>query len=194
LFTRTVTKAVAVGTAATAEAQEMPAVLHPVLAVVRSATLLAYRLAAVTRGRSRALATAGAGVLLLGVALLLTSHLFLGLSGFVLVLTGVYLLLFVGWRRLEGIGQWIWYVLAGLAVAMAIALACGPVRRWLFDNGTNPGVVTEHVIPHLRSSVWLAPVVFLVVVALVAGCVYALIKKDEKKNADKKKADAQGEG
>jgi hypothetical protein len=194
LFTRTVTKAVAVGTAATAEAQEMPAVLHPVLAVVRSATLLAYRLAAVTRGRSRALATAGAGVLLLGVALLLTSHLFLGLSGFVLVLTGVYLLLFVGWRRLEGIGQWIWYVLAGLAVAMAIALACGPVRRWLFDDGTNPGVVTEHVIPHLRSSVWLAPVVFLVVVALVAGCVYALIKKDEKKNADKKKADAQGEG
>ena len=50
LFTRTVTKAAAVAAAATAETPEIPFVLRPVLATIRGATLLVYRLAALTHG------------------------------------------------------------------------------------------------------------------------------------------------
>ena len=170
LFTRTVTKATAVVTAATAEARELPAVLRPGLATVRAATLLAYRLATVTRGWPRSVAAAGAVALGVGVLLASTSYAVLGVGGTVLIVAGTYLLLLVGWRRFESLSDVVAYILLGLGLAVGAALAVDPVRSWLFDDKTSHGVVSRHVLPWLRDPAWHAPLGFGVFIVIFLGC------------------------
>ncbi len=172
LFTKTVTKAAAVGAAATAEAKELPTVLKPTLGVVRKATLLAYRLAAVNRGNGRALAFGGALLAVIGFVMLATSQLVLGLTGVVVMGAGIYLLLLVTWRDIKTFGAVVGFVAAGLAITAGVALFADGVRSWLFDTPAlqkDQGWVSEDVLPWLRSPAWHAPVVWFALVLLVTG-------------------------
>jgi patatin-related protein len=175
LFTRTVTKATAVVTAATAEAKEMPVVLKPVLATVRAATLLAYRVATVTRGSARLVAGIGAGLLVLGVILASTSYVVVGVSGLVLMSAGIFLLLVVGWSSFDTAFDYIAYILLGLGLAVAGVLFMDRVRSWLFDHDGSHGFISRTVLPWLRDPAWHAPLAFLGFVTVVLGAGYLLV-------------------
>ena len=181
LFTRTVSKAVAVATAATAEAQEMPTVVKPVLGTVRTMTLLAYRLAAVTRGRFRAVVLAGAALTILGIVLLATAHVFLGFTGVVVMGAGIYLLLLASWKSLRSAGDVIAYIVTGAVLIVAGVLFFDRPRGWLFDTPESKhGIVTQDVLPWLRDPAWHAPVVFLALAALIAGVTLLVVKAVKK--------------
>jgi hypothetical protein len=179
LFTRTVTKAAAVTAAASAGAQELPAVLRPAFATLRSMTLLAYRLAKFTGGWPRKVATVGAITLLVGIILAWTKQFVLGLSGLVLILAGVYLLLLIAWRRSKLVTAILRFVALGIVIAAIIVLFIPRVRDDLFASD---GWVNEHVLPWLHDPSWHAPLVFAALAALVAGAIYAALRSS-KKNA-----------
>jgi MFS family permease len=172
LFTRTVTKAVAVGTAATAEAQEMPAVLKPTLGAVRKLTLLAYRLTKVNHGNRRALALTGLALAVGGFIPLLLGNVVAGIGGFVAVGAGVYLMLLVSWRGLHTFWTWVGVIATAIAIAIAVALTIDDVREWLLETPNakrHQGWVSVHVLPRLRETSWHAPLVWILLVLLVVG-------------------------
>jgi patatin-related protein len=173
LFTRTVTKAIAVAAAATTEAPELPAVVKPALGTVRKMTLLAYRLAAATRGNARSLALGGAFFLVVGILLLATSQVILGLTGVAVLGAGVYLLLLVSWHNIRNFWQLVGFIATGLVVIAAVVLSFGSVREWLFGPPTAPkkaqGFVGETVLPWLRSPWYAAPLVLVLLVVVIAG-------------------------
>ena len=193
LFTRTVTKAVAVGTAATAEAREMPAVLKPALGSVRKLSLLAYRLAKVNHGNQLRVAITGLVVALIGFGLLLTKNVVLGVGGFVAIGAGVFLLLLVSWRDLKTFLQWLGIIATTLAIAVAIALTSDGVREWLFETPAKPkdqGWVSLHVLPWLRETCWHAPVAWIVFVLVVAGIGAWIVSLQKRLKKAKEKAKA----
>jgi hypothetical protein len=187
LFTRTVTKAVAVATAATAEAQEMPTVLKPALGAVRKLTLLAYRLAAVNGGNARKLAVTGVALAVLGFVMLFTGYVVVGLTGVVVIGAGVYLVLLVSWRNIHHFWGWVGFLAAVAAVTVGIALFSDDVRGTLFDTPKakkGQGWVSEHGLPWLRNPCWRAPVVWFGLVLLIVGVattIVVLSKKSKKK-------------
>ena len=191
LFTRTVTKAAAVASAATAEAKEMPAVLKPALGTVRKMTLLAYRLAAVNGGNARKLAATGALLVVLGFLMLWIDQVFVGITGVVAIGTGVYLLMFVSWNKIRHFWGWVGFLLAGAAITAGIVLLCDDVRGTLFDTPAakkGQGWASEHALPWLRDSSWHATAVWFGFVLVVAGFVATIIglsKKARKNQKDK---------
>ena len=159
----------------------MPTVVKPTLGTVRTMTLLAYRLAAVTRGRFRAVVLAGAALTILGIVLLATADVFLGFTGVVVMGAGIYLLLLASWKSLRSAGDVIAYIVTGAVLIVAGVLFFDRPRGWLFDTPESKhGIVTQDVLPWLRDPAWHAPVVFLALAALIAGVTLLVVKAVKK--------------
>ena len=192
LFTRTVTKAVAVGTAATAEAKEMPAVLRPTLAAVRRITLLAYRLAAVTRGNRRMIAVIGVLLTIAGVLLSVWGQGLFGVTGAVAVAVGVYVLVLVTSRNLAALVTWIGGLAAAAAIAFGIVLwSNDDFRTWLFETPKrqqHQGWVSREVLPWLLDPAWRAPAVWFGLVAVVTGLGLTIVVLAEKLHHARKRS------
>lgn len=192
LFTRTVTKAVAVGTAATAEAKEMPAVLRPTLAAVRRITLLAYRLAAVTRGNRRMIAVTGLLLTIAGVLLSVWGQGVFGVTGAVAVAVGVYVLVLVTSRNLAALVTWIGGLAAAAAIAFGIVLwSNDDFRTWLFETPKrqqHQGWVSREVLPWLLDPAWRAPAVWFGLVAVVTGLGLTIVVLAEKLHHARKRS------
>jgi hypothetical protein len=184
LFTRTVTKATAVAAAVTSSAKELPVVVRPAFASVRSATLIAYRLAVVTRGWPRRVFLAGAAATALGILVAVVFGSVVGIAGGALAAAGIYLMLLVGVRAVTGWGWVLWCVLLALVgVAFFVMWAW---HSWLFGKGNRSdfGVIGNHllswlnvtVLPWLRDDWWNTALVFAILLAIFAGIIYAVVR------------------
>ncbi len=170
LFTRTVTKATAVATAAATAVKKPPATISVVFRTARTTTLTGYRAADAVGFWPRRIIAAGAIIAALGVFLAAQGSAFFGLTGVVLVLAGLYLLAFGVWST----SPRVFGALVAVTLLVGVfALAIPATRRFLFgtSDGTEEGWVTEHLVPWMRDRWWallLILVIILVVPALVS--------------------------
>ena len=162
--------------AVTGGAKEVPTVLRPVFATVRTITLLAYRLAVLTRGWPRAIATLSIGMIVIGVLLVTTSFALLGISGALLIAVGIYLLVLVTYDNLKHPLRWLLLGLIVIVGVVAVALTLRSVRSHVFDE-SKTGFVREHVLPWLHDSDLAAAVIFVSVIVFVALFVTLLFKR-----------------
>jgi hypothetical protein len=173
-----------VAAAVTSSAKELPVVVRPAFASVRSATLIAYRLAVVTRGRPRRVFFAGAAATALGILVAVVFGSVVGIAGGALAAAGIYLMLLVGVRAVTGWGWVLWCVLLALVgVAFFVMWAW---HSWLFGKGNRSdfGVIGNHllswlnvtVLPWLRDDWWNTALVFAILLAIFAGIIYAVVR------------------
>lgn len=134
LFSRTVTRSVAVAAKAADLGKAMPAFLRPVLTGVRSTTLLAYRVTSVGPAARYPL-FAGLGLIALGILASTSTVNVLSAAGLAAVLAGL-LLVAVGAARRIVLALGIVTVAAGAALAAAAYVPAirDPVFRWLLKT------------------------------------------------------------
>ena len=171
LFTRTVTKATAVATAAATAVKKPPATINVVFRTARTTTLTGYRAADFVGFWPRRIIAAGAIIATLGVLLGAQGSAVLGLTGVVLVLAGLYLIAFGVWST----STRIFGALLALTLVVAVfALAIPATRRFLFgtDDGTDEGWVTEHLVPWMRDRWWALLLILVIIVAVPAAASY----------------------
>ncbi len=155
LFTRTVTQALAVATAAgTATNAKPPATLAPAISTARTVTTAAYLVTKTTGGGAKTLIWLGLFALGIGIASMFVAVPIVGTIGLAVLLVGAILLGVGLWRRSL-------YV-AGLVIAVAIGLiAAAPwlpyLHRHLFSWLTNTAV------PFMDRHAWVWTALFLLV-------------------------------
>ena len=165
LFTHTVTKATAVTTAAATAVKKAPATINVVFRTARTTTLTGYRAADVVGFWPRRVMAAGAIIAAFGVLLGAQGSAFLGLTGVVLVLAGLYLIAFGVWST----SPRIFGALLALTLVVAVfALAIPSTRRFLFgtDDGTDEGWVTEHLVPWMRDRWWALLLILAIIIVV----------------------------
>ena len=172
LFTRTVTKATAVATAAATAVEKPPATISVVFRTARTTTLTGYRAADAVGFWPRRIIAAGAIIAALGVFLAAQGSAWFGLTGVVLVLAGLYLIAFGVWStspRIFGA------LVAVTLVVGVFALAIPATRRFLFGNsdGTEEGWVTEHLVPWMRDRWWALLLILVIILVVPAVVSYA---------------------
>jgi hypothetical protein len=155
LFTRTVTQALAVATAAcTTTNAKPPATLAPTFSTARTVTTAAYLVTKGTGGGAKALILLGLAALGIGIFSMFVSVPIVGTIGLAVLLVGAILLGVGLWRRSI-------YV-AGLVIALAIVvIAAAPwlpyLHRHLFSWLTDTG------IPFMDHHAWVWTALFLLV-------------------------------
>ena len=165
LMARTLTKALATGTAAVAAVGQPPLMLRSVISTARTITLGSYRVVSGLRGHARLVILVGLILLALGVAAAAQSTAVLGIGGLILAVLGGYLVVIATWQvssRLLG-------ALIGFTVTAAIgSLAVTPVRHGIF--GTSPdhsGWLGQHLY-WLGAAWWHPLTVIAVLIVLVS--------------------------
>lgn len=169
LFTRTITKAAAVAVAVVASgATDRLPLLKATFAAARHATLAGYRAAGLTRGQPRTLIAGGIALLVLGLVAVIQGSSLLGLTGIILVVTGVYLTALGTWSLSLRMLRFT----AAVIVAGVVFLPGTPAARsWLFGDGCGPPACSGtgqagHLLPWFRGS-WHWPIFALLVVLLL---------------------------
>jgi len=155
LFTRTVTQALAVTTAAgTATSGKPPATLAPAISTARTATTAAYLVTARTGAGARTLIALGLLGLGVGIAAMFVSVPLVGTVGLAVLFAGAILLGIGLWRRSI-------YV-AGFVVAAAVALiAAAPWLPWVHQHLFS--WLTRTAVPFLDHHAWAWTALFLLV-------------------------------
>jgi hypothetical protein len=167
LFTRTVTKATAVATAAATAVEKPPATVDGIFRTARTTTLTGYRAANAVGFWPRRIIVGGAAVVVLGALLAAQSNAILGLSGVALVLAGLYLVALGVWStspRIFGA------LLAMTVVGLLFLLTIPATREFLFgtSDGSEAGWVTDHLVPWMRERWWALLLIVAVIIALPA--------------------------
>jgi len=168
LFTRTITKAAAVAVAVTSGAADRLPLLKATFAAARHTTLAGYRAAGLTRGQPRTLIAGGIALLVLGFVAVIQGSSLLGLTGIILVVTGVYLTALGTWSlSLRMLRFTVTIIVAGVVLLPGTPTA----RSWLFGNGCGPPACpgtgqAGHLLPWFRGS-WHWPIFALLVVLLL---------------------------
>jgi patatin-related protein len=179
LFTRTVTKAVAVAAAATSEAEEMPAPLKPTFAAVRRVTFLGYQVAKVNRGSRRRIMLTGLLLVAIGLALMIYASGALGAAGIAVTAAGVYVLVLVTSRNWKGPLAVVGGLAATAAIVFGLELWCNDeLRTWLFETPKNPehqGWVSRAALPWLLTPGWRAAAVWAGIVLVFTGLVVWIV-------------------
>lgn len=178
LMARTITKAAATASAAVGSIQQLPTVVKPPLTTLRTLTLGAYRVVAVTKGYAKWSILIGAVLLVLGIAFAIQSAGWAGLSGLTMIAIGSYLIVLAAWQ-LSGRA-----VVAGLSLAvvlLAIAPSFKCVATWLFgEKGkSDRSVVGQHL--YWLSDDWSHPLivegVFVLAVVILGNAYPALLSR-----------------
>ena len=163
LMARTISKAAATASAAVGSVQQLPGVLKPPLSTLQALTLSAYHAVSLTKGIARYVITAGAALLVLGVAAAIQSATLFGVTGLIMAGTGGYLIVLGTW-------QWssrMFFRLLSLTLVGAMFSLVTPVARgWLFGNEKHPGIVGANA--YWLGTQWWHPLVVIGAIALAA--------------------------
>jgi hypothetical protein len=141
LMARTVTKAAATASGAAGSIRQLPGVVRPAAATLRTLTLGAYRVVSLTKGVPRSIIMAGAALLVLGVAAAIQSATELGAAGLIMAGIGSYLIVLGTWQISSRL---LFALLSTTLVGAILSLATPVVRAWLFGDQNHPGLVGAH--------------------------------------------------
>lgn len=170
LMARTVAKAAATASGAAGSVRQLPSVLKPPVATLRTLTLGGYRVVSWTKGVARSIIIAGALLLLLGIAAAIQSVTVFGVTGLIMVATGSYLVVLGTWQISSRL---VFALLSTTFVAAVFFLTTPVVRQWLFGDEKHPGLVSAHV--YWLGSQWWHPLI--VVGGLALGITLIAVAK-----------------
>jgi patatin-related protein len=167
LMARTITKAAATASAAIGSISDIPSVVKPPLATLRTLTLSGYRVTSTTKGVARRTIIAGAALLILGVALAMQSVTVFGYTGLATAGIGAYLVVLSTWQWSSRL---LFALLSITIVGAVLSMATPLVRNWLFGTEGQDGLLARHVY-WLGTQWWypLAAVGVLVVAVAALG-------------------------
>ncbi|MHA7650347.1 patatin-like protein [Mycobacterium sp. ML4] len=161
LMAHTVSKAAATASAAAGSIRQLPGVVKPPLATVRTLALGGYRVVSLTRGVAKWTLIAGAALLVLGVAAAIASATTLGAIGLVTAGIGGYLVVLGTWQFSSRLP---FALLSITLVGAVLSLATPVARRWLFGDATRPGWVGANA--YWLGAQWWHPLVVVGAIAL----------------------------
>jgi patatin-related protein len=170
LMARTVTKAAATASGAAGSIRQLPSVVKPAVATLRTLTLGAYRVVSLTKGVPRSSIMAGAALLVLGVAAAIQSATELGAAGLIMAGIGSYLVVLGTWQISSRL---LFALLSTTLVGAILSLATPVVRAWLFGDQKHPGLVGAHA--YWLGAQWWHPLI--VVGAFALGITLVAVAK-----------------
>ncbi|MDT5221502.1 MAG: hypothetical protein QOF15_3607, partial [Mycobacterium sp.] len=174
LMAQTITKAAATASGAAGSIRQLPSVVKPAVATLRTLTLGAYRVVSLTKGVPRSIIMAGAAMLVLGVAAAIQSATELGAAGLIMAGIGSYLVVLGTWQISSRL---LFALLSTTLVGAILSLATPVVRTWLFGDQKHPGLVGTHA--YWLGAQWWRPLI--VVGALALGITLVAVAKPGRK-------------
>lgn len=141
LMAHTVSKAAATASGAAGSIRQLPGVLKPPFATLRTLTLGGYRAVSLTRGVAKWTLLTGAALLVLGTAAAIASANTVGAVGLAAAGVGGYLVVLGTWQFS---GRLLFALLSITLVGAILSLATPVVRGWLFGDAAHPGWVGAH--------------------------------------------------
>jgi hypothetical protein len=162
LMAHTVAKAAATASAAAGSVRQLPGVLKPPLTTLRTVTLGGYHVVSLTKGVARSIIVTGAFLLVLGVAVAIQSATLLGFTGLGVAVLGGYLIALGTWQFS---GRLLSALLSITLVGAVLSLATPFIRRFLFGNQKDPGIVGTHA--YWLGTQWWHPLAVVGAIALV---------------------------
>jgi patatin-related protein len=162
LMAHTVAKAAATASAAAGSVRQLPSVLKPPLTTLRIVTLGGYHVVSLTKGVARSMIVTGAFLLVLGVAVAIQSATLLGFTGLGVAGLGGYLIALGTWRFS---GRLLSALFSITLVGAVLSLATPFIRRFLFGNQKDPGIVGAHA--YWLGTQWWHPLAVVGAIALV---------------------------
>jgi patatin-related protein len=170
LMAQTITKAAATASAAVGSIRQLPSVLRPPLATVRTVALGGFRVVSSTKGIASRSIIGGAVLLVLGVAIAILSSTALGAWGLILAGIGGYAIVLGAWQ----LSTRLFFSAIALALLLGVlALTTRYVREWLFGTDKDhSGVVGAHV--YWLGTQWWHPLIVIGAVALAVTLVGAI--------------------
>ncbi|WP_205874933.1 patatin-like protein [Mycobacterium camsae] len=141
LMAHTVSKAAATASGAAGSIRQLPGVVKPPLATLRTLALGGYRVVSLTRGVAKWTLIAGATLLVLGTAAAIASAGTFGGLGLAAAGVGAYLVVLGTWQFS---GRVLFALLSTTLVGGTLSLATPTVRGRLFGDATHPGWVGAH--------------------------------------------------
>ncbi|MDP7726521.1 patatin-like protein [Mycobacterium sp. TY814] len=161
LMAHTLSKAAATTSGAAGSIRQLPGVVKPPLATLKTVALGAYRVVSLTRGVARWTLLSGTALLVLGVAAAVASADTFGALGLVAAGIGGYLVVLATWQFS---GRLLFALLSTTLVGAVLSLATPVVRRWLFGDVKHPGWVGAHV--YWLGAQWWHPLAVVAAIAL----------------------------
>jgi patatin-related protein len=162
LMAHTVAKAAATASAAAGSVRQLPSVLKPPLTTLRTLTLGGYCVVSLTKGVARSMIVTGAFLFVLGVAVAIHSATLLGFTGLGVAGLGGYLIVLGTWQFSSRLLS---ALLSITLVGAVLSLATPFIRRFLFGNQKDPGIVGAHA--YWLGTQWWHPLAVVGAIALV---------------------------
>ena len=181
LMAHTVAKAAATASGAAGSVRQLPAVVKPPLATLRTVALGGYRVVSLTRGVAKWTLMAGAALLVLGTAAAIASDGTFGALGLAAAGVGAYLLVLGTWQFSTRL---LFALLSTTLVGAVLSLATPTVRHRLFGDATHPGWVGAHA--YWLGAQWWHPLA--VVGALALSVTLAAVAKPSKPSSRRRRA------
>ncbi len=181
LMAHTVAKAAATASGAAGSVRQLPAVVKPPLATLRTVALGGYRVVSLTRGVAKWTLMAGAALLVLGTAAAIASDGTFGALGLAAAGIGAYLLVLGTWQFSTRL---LFALLSTTLVGAVLSLATPTVRHRLFGDATHPGWVGTHA--YWLGAQWWHPLA--VVGALALSVTLAAVAKPSKPSSRRRRA------
>lgn len=181
LMAHTMAKAAATASGAAGSVRQLPAVVKPPLATLRTVALGGYRVVSLTRGVAKWTLMAGAALLVLGTAAAIASDGTFGALGLAAAGIGAYLLVLGTWQFSTRL---LFALLSTTLVGAVLSLATPTVRHRLFGDATHPGWVGTHA--YWLGAQWWHPLA--VVGALALSVTLAAVAKPSKPSSRRRRA------
>ncbi|QLL06961.1 patatin-like protein [Mycobacterium vicinigordonae] len=162
LMAHTVAKAAATASGAVGSVRQLPGVVKPPIATVRTLTLAAYRVVSLTKGIAKRTLTAGAALLVLGLAAAVQSATLIGVTGLTMAGVGGYLIVLGTWQLSSRL---LFALVSATLVGAVLSLATPVVRAFLFGDREHSGWIGTHA--YWLGTQWWHP---LLAVAAISLC------------------------
>lgn len=138
LMAQTLAKAAATASGAAGSVRQLPAVVKPPVATLRTLALGGYRVVSLTNGVAKWTLILGAALLVLGTAAAIASTTTLGAVGLTAAGIGGYLVVLATWQFSSRL---LFALLSVTLVGAVLSLTTPLVRGWLFGDAAHPGWV-----------------------------------------------------
>jgi patatin-related protein len=168
LMALTITKAAATASATVGSVRQLPGALKPPLTTVRTLALGGYRVVSSTKGGAKTTITIGAILLVLGAAFAFLSPTMAGAWGLLFTGIGGYAVVLATWQLSR---RGLFAALSFTVVLATFALTTECVRKYLFGNKDQNGVISRHI--YWFGTQWWYPLIPIAVVALIVGLLSA---------------------
>lgn len=161
LMAHTIAKAAATASGAAGSVRQLPSVVKPPIATLRTLTLGGYRVVSLTKGVARSIVLAGAVLLVLGVAAAIQSATLVGVTGLTMAGIGAYLVVLGTWQFSSRL---LFALLSTTLVGAVFSIATPVVRAFLFGSAEHPGWVGANA--YRLGTQWWHPLIVVGVIAL----------------------------